>query len=367
MRRLPILLPVLLCLDARNSSAGDEGAILGAITDRSLSRSALKPGTALHAELRAPVYSRDRITIPAGTAIDLTISEPFKIKGPTPVRRALLMLAGRAQPVSGPRAASVSSATLTFPSGAVQPVQIELLDVLTSVPLRPKSTAAGKQTKRSTLILKLKDSPAPEPALPKTTSGPPAGIRAMLLAPVRASANREGDVVRARLLEPLIIAGRVALPEGAELDATVVRHKPPRYFSRAGSLALRISQTVPSATGIVELSAVLGGLETGGSGMHIDSEGKISGGPRGRKRAALDLAVAYVTGKVLDDLVEEGIKYVWTAASAGTVATAARYAGLGAGAFVFFAQRGRDVYLPQYSEITLTFTRPVTFDPLPSR
>ena len=52
----------------------------------------------------------------------------------------------------------------------------------------------------------------------------------------------------------------------------------------------------------------LSGAETDRGGPHMDSEGTILGGSRSKKRAALDLGIAYVTGKVADDLLEEGIK-----------------------------------------------------------
>jgi hypothetical protein len=210
-------------------------------------------------------------------------------------------------------------------------------------------------------------------AVPKTSGIPAIGdavtvpsgarARAMLLAAVSASRNRDGDTVQARLLEPVIIDERIALPEGTVLEARVVRSHPPRWLRRSGSLSLTFEKVVPRAGAPQEISMALSGAETDRGGPHMDSEGTILGGSRSRKRAALDLGIAYVTGKVADDLLEEGIKYIWTAAASGSAATAARYVGLGVGAVYFFCQRGGDVRLAQYSEVALTLSRPFVLNP----
>ena len=60
-----------------------------------------------------------------------------------------------------------------------------------------------------------------------------------------------------------------------------------------------------------------------------------------------------------DDLFEEGIKAAVSHLSAGAVATYARYFGLGTGGFFFCAQRGRDVYVPAFAKVNVTFNRDV--------
>ncbi len=73
----------------------------------------------------------------------------------------------------------------------------------------------------------------------------------------------------------------------------------------------------------------------------------------------LNAGVAYLTGKVLDDMLEEGAKAAMGAAVAGSAATAARYVGLASGAFVFLMHRGRDVSLGPQTQLELTFSRDV--------
>ena len=83
----------------------------------------------------------------------------------------------------------------------------------------------------------------------------------------------------------------------------------------------------------VEIAASLSALDPAEkSPLRVDPEGALSAGPQSKGKMLLQLGVSYVTGKVLDDLMEEGIKAGLGAAAAGTAATAARYTSLAVGA-----------------------------------
>jgi len=68
----------------------------------------------------------------------------------------------------------------------------------------------------------------------------PAGTacKMLLLTDVSASRSKPGDVLRARLIEPALLNSRVVLQAGTMFEGKVVRKTPPRWGSRAGSLAL---------------------------------------------------------------------------------------------------------------------------------
>lgn len=339
------------------------GAILRAVTAEGV-RPQVKPGVAVVAEFASPVYSRDRVAIPSGSKLKLTIGDPVRHKGPGALRRAVLMMAGRTPQFHHPHDASVRSAELLLPSGAALPLDVDLVDLFPDSPVRPKKGHAPRPPKHASVIVRLKaplDAPgsAPLPAYQGEAVPAGASLHVMLLSPLSASGNSNGDTIHARLLQPLLVDGRVALSEGTELEASVVRRKPPRSFSRSGTLGLNFRKAIAQGGLSWNISADLSGAVAGRGGMHIDPEGTLSGGSRSKKRAVIDLGVAYVAGKTVDDLVEEGIKAIWTTASSGTVAGAARWFGLGTGAFLFFLQQGRDVYLPQYSELTVTLNRPL--------
>jgi hypothetical protein len=71
----------------------------------------------------------------------------------------------------------------------------------------------------------------------------------------------------------------------------------------------------------------------------------------------VDLSIAYAVGKVTDDIAETPIRAVGAAMSDAAVANVARYFGLGASAVFLVTRHGRDVRLPQYSEIEVDFGR----------
>ena len=81
----------------------------------------------------------------------------------------------------------------------------------------------------------------------------------------------------------------------------------------------------------VAIPASLSAAEADDKRVWMDSEGEVHGGSRTKKRAALDLGLAYLTGKIADDLLEEGLKMGLGAAVSGSAAVGARYVGIGVG------------------------------------
>ncbi len=73
----------------------------------------------------------------------------------------------------------------------------------------------------------------------------------------------------------------------------------------------------------------------------------------------LNIGTSWLAGKIVDDRIEEGIKWGVEGIANGSVATTARYFGLGTGLALFALHKGRDVLLPQFAEIEVTFNRPL--------
>ena len=112
------------------------------------------------------------------------------------------------------------------------------------------------------------------------------------------------------------------------------------------------------------LSASVVSAETDeGDLLKVDVEGTLRGGPQGKKAQLTRLGVSFLTGKIADDLFESGLKLIAASVSSGTAATPARYVGMGAALLMFFGSRGRDVTLPQFSELDLTLTHPAAVTP----
>ena len=182
----------------------------------------------------------------------------------------------------------------------------------------------------------------------------------MLLTPLQASHNHEGDTIQARLMEPVRQDGRTVLSEGDLFEGRIGKLVPPRRLSRAASLHLNFYRLTPGGGAGVPISANLVHAETDGRGRPaLDSEGTIHAGPQGRKAQIANLGVSFLTGKIVDDIFETGLKLSIAGMTSGSAATAARYVGLGAGVLMFLSNRGKDVTIPQFSELDLTLARPV--------
>jgi hypothetical protein len=159
------------------------------------------------------------------------------------------------------------------------------------------------------------------------------------------------------------LGNQVLVPEGSTIEGTIVYWKPPRRLRRAGQLRLAFGRVNLPDGGAIDLDASVTALEAlRGSRITLDKEGTLRASAATKKRAALDLGLAYVVGKVVDDVLEESIKAGASAAATGTITTVARYVGLAAGTAFFFAHRGRDVALPEYTELEIVVTRPERAD-----
>jgi len=219
----------------------------------------------------------------------------------------------------------------------------------------------------STMILRVEDgvtvtpigasAPGPVPSVSGSTRKE-VRARVMLLQPVSAARNKQGDVILSRLLEPLQWDDQVTVPEGSTVWGMIVKDQPPRRLRRAGSMRMSFGKLELPGGESEDVSAWLAAVEAPkGSPLTADSEGTLRAGLRNKKREARDVVLGYLIGKVTDDLLEEGVKAGLRVAGSGTLKTAARYAGIGTGLAFFFAQRGRDVALPKYTELEIVVAR----------
>lgn len=396
---LSVLLSVLGCAapSVLSQDSGEEssrrletGVVISADVKGRLNLGRLRSGSSIEAELSKPVYSWDREMLPSGTRIQLVVDQVSK----QPRRRSFFRTLGSALALNWRRevsyAVSFRSAALALPDGVVIPIAVSFLDVLEPVRVEPKGSdaqAKGNQEKEpphSRLILQV-EAPVELPASARMASSlaslsnsrpsappdvartVPAGTRARLLlgVPLSASGNQEGDVFHARLLEPIWAGNQLILPEGSRFEGRVVRRKPPRRLSRGGSLRVAFDRMILPSGAPVEIPASLTAAELDPEGVWMDSEGEVHGGSRTKKRALLDLGLAYLLGKLADDLFEEGVKLGVSQAASGTVTAVARYLGIGTGLVVFLGQRGKDVALPLYTELELTFPRDIVLPPFP--
>ncbi len=372
--------------------------------------SALKPGDVIEGKLAQDVYSGDRELFPAGSRVRLTVDKlarrrrvpndhwpwvvnvftPRHENYPTfqsavislpegkevPLRVSLIFINRetevRAQ-AKTKKADHQAAGTATQPADASAgptplPTQTESKDAAS------KNAGSGKTEARNKGVFVILEAanPTETSAVPGESSSSGAspdsvtlasGTRAkiILLGGVSASKSRPGDSFQARLVEPVRLDSKVVLPEGTLLGGKVVTRTPPRMLSRAGSLLLSFTDlTLPGRAGVPAVASVTAAELDQGSHTKIDAEGKLHGDRPGKAWMAINLGVTAGIAKVSDDTLQLIIEvFVSTATDASTAGTGRIVAACASGLFLL-TRHGRDVVLPRFTEMNISFDRPVS-------
>jgi hypothetical protein len=169
--------------------------------------------------------------------------------------------------------------------------------------------------------------------------------------------------VQARLLEPVLLDSRVVLPAGSLIEGKVIKKTPPRWLSRAGSLYLTFTELTLLEGNRVPIAASLAGAELDErSHTKMDAEGRLHGERPGKVWVAINLGMTAGISKEVDDGVQLAIEaIISTATDVSTAGTARIISGCVSG--VYMASRhGRDVILPRFTEMDISFGRPVSLN-----
>jgi len=343
--------------------------------------SSLKPGDVLAGRLSRDIYSGDRELFAAGTPVHLTVGKLERRK-----REANDHWPGVVQ-LFTPRHENYptfQSAAVSLPEGREVPLRVSLVSIIRKSELHPTSKTFHRATDPNatkqkppalgqTVILEatgltpeMISSLAPaQPASSATVQTSPVkvdtGTRAqvVLLRSLSASKNRPGDSFLARLVEPVRVGSKILLPEGVLLQGTVLKATPPRWLSRPGMMTLAFTGLAMPEGGGGHISATIAGAEVDSrSHTRLDSEGGLSGGRPGKAWMLINLGVTAGIAKETDDglqLVIEAL--VSTATDASTAGVARIVAACTSGIFMV-TRHGRDVVLPRFTEMDITFNRP---------
>jgi hypothetical protein len=356
--------------------------------------SKLKPGDVVEGSLARDVYAADRKLFPAGSPIRLTVDHlekrprpandhwPWVIRVFTPrqqsypafktatVSQAAREIALRVSLISVSRLREVSAQAKSNRSGQLNGDERGAVEI---------STAYRKKAVTPTMVLEATNIENPplveedqhEARLQPSSPGPetiPAATRCkiLLLNDVSASKSRPGDMVRARLLEPVLLNSKVVLPAGSLFEGKVVKRTPPHWLSRAGSLYLAFTQLTLPQGARLPIAASLAGAELDqGSHTRIDSEGRLHGERPGKAWMAINIGVTAGLAKEVDDTVQLVIEaIVSTATDAATAGTARIVASCVSGLYMV-TRHGRDVVVPRFTEMEISLDRPVSLDPTP--
>jgi hypothetical protein len=349
--------------------------------DHKVKPSALKPGDVLAGRLSRDVYSGEREVFPAGTPVQLTVGKlERRKKAPDDHWPGVVKL-------FAPRHENYptfESATVSLAGGGQVALRVSLISIIHKSELRPASkklqSSAGRNiTKQQrsapgqTVILEatgltpdvISTLPLAQPATGvasqtgrvKLDTGTRAQV--VLLRSLSASKNRPGDSFLARLVEPVRLGSRIVLPEGSLLEGRIVKATPPRWLSRPGLLNLMFTGLRMPQGASGPIAATLVGAEVdSGSHTRLDSEGSLSGSRPGKAWMLINLGVTAGLAKETDDGIQLLIEaLVSTATDASTAGVARIVAACTSGIFMV-TRRGRDVVLPRFTEMDITFNRP---------
>jgi hypothetical protein len=101
-------------------------------------------------------------------------------------------------------------------------------------------------------------------------------VAIQMLSGIHTRVSRVNDLVMARLMQPVYVGGRVALPSGSLLDGRITMIRPSRRLHRPAELGLRF-ETITMPDGQEEsIAAVLTALENSAQfRLRIDAEGHL--------------------------------------------------------------------------------------------
>jgi hypothetical protein len=105
---------------------------------------------------------------------------------------------------------------------------------------------------------------------------PPAGsvVRALLVTPLNSATSKKNDPVDAIISQPLVVSGHLVLPEGSHIRGSVLQVAPARRMGRNGHLRIVFHQVVPPGGLEEKVEASLEGVAVAkGEHLALDAEG----------------------------------------------------------------------------------------------
>ena len=365
--------------------------------------STLKPGAVLNGALVEAVYNGDREIFPAGSTVRLTVDRlerrrkvssdgwPWIVKTFSPRHEM--------QPV-------FSTASVVLARGETVPLRISLISIAEKKETRVQSKAestnrpAAENRPDSLVSVRAKASErttttgrtatfeaVPLSKIPtalliqadevETNDGATASFatpatiaagteaRVILITGISASKNHRGDIVAARVVQPIRIGSGVIVPQGSLFQGRVEKVSGPRWLSRSGSLLVTFDRlSLPDGSQFPVRASVVGVDVDEASRTQIDPEGELHGGRLGRAWMLINVGASMGLAKVADDGTQVVIEAIVSTATDVSTAGVARIVGFCVSGVFMITRHGRDVMLPKYTEVRIALDEPVF---LPSR
>ena len=353
--------------------------------------SSLKPGDSAEGSLARDVYSPDGKVFGAGAKVRLTVDHLERLRKAPSNRWPWVVKVFTPRHVNSP---AFTGAIVSAPDGAESRLHVSLVSTAPTVAIdaqsgkkKPKRTKENAALTSGASGASSKPNPAVGPTLafearvpaeevsahPGSSMPPsfgtatvPAGTvcRILLLGDLFSSRNKTGDSVRARLLEPILLESHLVVPAGSLFEGKVAKAVPPRWLSRAGSLNLTFTSIILSDGDRIPITASVVGVELNrGSHTKLDAEGRLRGERPGVAWMLIDGGVTAGISKEVDDGTQLVIEAILSSATDASTAGTARIAASIVSGIFMLTRRGRDVILPDHTEMNIMLNRPATTGP----
>jgi hypothetical protein len=159
----------------------------------------------------------------------------------------------------------------------------------------------------------------------------------------------------------VLLNSKLALPAGTLIEGKVVKKTPPRMLSRAGSLYFTFTDLTLPGGNHFPIAASLAGVELNErSHTRLDAEGRLHGERPGKVWMAINLGMTAGISKEVDDGLQFVLEAIVSTATDASTAGTARIAAACASAIYMATRHGRDVVLPRFTEMNISFDRPLT-------
>ena len=113
-------------------------------------------------------------------------------------------------------------------------------------------------------------------ALTAIGNAPPSGsvVHALLITPLNSATAKKGEPVEAVISQPLVVSDQLFLPQGSHIKGSVLQVRPARRLNRNGHLRIVFHQVVPPDGIEQKVEASLEGVEVSkGEHLSLDAEG----------------------------------------------------------------------------------------------
>lgn len=175
-------------------------------------------------------------------------------------------------------------------------------------------------------------------------------VSVQMLSGIHTKVNHADDVIAARLLQPVYVNGRVALPSGSIFDGRITMIRNSGHVHRPAELGLRFDQVVLPDGQAESMAGVLAVMDKCSQpDLHIDAEGHLTGG------RALSWKT-FITGAGLGSL--GAIKAVASGATALSMSFS--LAGAAAIGYEILWPKGGDVNLRPQTPCSIRLNYPLT-------